>query len=566
MSRKRRGAEAAFAVCDELPALVVSGAALFIADRSYHSIYGKGRKLVISKASVLDCLRLANQDFKRAVDAFAAEWMREAVGRLQRCREQELLDRKTGACRFLATWCDVGLPWLAKMLAETTVKVLKLDLQGEGACTSLGTDASTFISLLMSRCQLKACGMCKCKGANQCHLAVYESEGTKRALFARRSCVLDSCVAVGPLCTKADKGSALLASAMLRKRGTLLPRSKMDFLHGVGTHTYTHRELNAFGDVLPVCKHPALPGASVQERLRITHKELAECKADVERRRVAKERRVQALRDMVVSDALADVDAALASDAALPVDSIDALTELCAGMGTRLRKTVAANAAADVNGCDSWCVNKLLKEVAFFLQKVLERDRSLYRSYMSDDQACSSAQAYDFMSQCDLALYKDDTRFIQRTGLSRLDPCACALAMHFFDEIDGASLSTKDWHAYTAREPTMQLRAGDLSPVTFGVSLPVYTDVKLLYSAAKRRFPDKALPALPKRAVYAQPRKHTFEATQWTLSIFRALAADPDSRGMALYLVGISPQRLIDSVACSRRYTMEPDKGPRRGD
>ena len=344
---------AAFEACDELPALIVSGATLYIGDDRYYNEKQVNGPTVL-KASVLHNLRATNRDFKRAVDSFLSKWMTEAVGLLQACREAYLQDSRSHVVHFETRW-DEAVQFLGKMLFSQVLCTLRKDLVRDGNCVYLGNDACTFFSLVLGRCQMKAVGMCQCKGANLKHITSYELEDNKCALFARRECLTQSCVPVGPLQLKSESQTTQLTNTMLRMRKQRLPVcNERDFVKAIGRPSYSLLDMHKFGSVMLVKKHPSVTNGSVQERLGITPKELAECTADIARRRSAKEKRFNVIRDMIVQEAIADVDAALAGSARAPVDTIAALTELCEGMGTHMHNVVSENATANMHALDAW--------------------------------------------------------------------------------------------------------------------------------------------------------------------------------------------------------------------
>jgi hypothetical protein len=559
---KRRAVGAAFAACDELPALIVSGTVLFVSDWRYEHAKMDGVP-GLPKVAVLDCLRLTSRDFKTAVDGFVSEWMKEAVSQLQSCREAFLLDRRNYGGHFEKRW-DEAEAWLSKMINSVTIDVLRRNLKDDGKCTSFNTDVCTFFSLAMSRCQMQASGICKCKGANMKFITLYELQGRKAALFAKQDCVKMSCVSVGPLDSRWELHRNQLATTMMRMRKCSLPvHNRADFVNAVGRRDPTYdtpaeyiSSRDAFGSQMLVCKHPSVPDSSVQERLHITPKEMAECKADVKRRRQAKEQRLNALRKMVVEESLADIDAVLASRECIPVDSINELTELCEGMGTRVRHAAEENATGTGHPFDSWHVSSAVNDVEYFLDKVLAADRNMYiEEETLGDRDCSSSQAYDFVSGSDMALYDKDLKpmaIAQRPYVDG-DPKDCARALHFFDNMNASSLSVHETRNRDPLPTSWRLQSGNTSQI-FTTAWPCYEHLVLILSAAKKRFPRLSLLDIPKKACFT--RAFTYRETvsqssavrKWTMQVFAKLSADPESRGIALYMIGVGPYRLARAM------------------
>ena len=76
-----------------------------------------------------------------------------------------------------------------------------------------------------------------------------------------------------------------------------------------------------------------------------------------------------------------------------------------------------------------------------------------------------------------------------------------------------------------------------------------------MISSAQKRFPEKNIPDIPKKTLFVRAINFNGSVPQcsavrkWVLSAFEKMAGDPESRGMALNIVGISPERLVSAMA-----------------
>ncbi len=607
-SKALRASHATWDMCADLPAFIADGLFEFVVDDSYEF---KASSTVPAaykgKAGTIAAARLVCKELRAELDSRISDWMLAFHEKLVHLREKTLAlqalpanfsrnaelhgpDKIKDFDRIVALEDEASKDFenhASSFLVDDIVTTIKWDVNSTDPVTLwLGLDVCTFMCMATQRCQVhgpigkgRCRNMCVVSKFNYCvsnsNFSCINIGENRVCLYARDKCLDSVCIKPDPrFLANADNSLAMnTARNMFRSRGVYHPFPTSDVI----------RATNAWGTGDPplwlqqargvrmatvatwprkifLTRHPAVPysNSSIQQVLGITDEEARACRADAIRKSEQKTERERIMNQRIVEELVEDLDVYMESTRSIPVNSMEALAEICPGMDKSIRIAVRdmhhSRHALDIDD-----VRNALGTVSFFLGPVLEADA------MSHGEVASS-EAYDFVSQMHFGRYGvrcPGWRPIyasMKTDITNKQSkiSDSVLALRFFDALDESSLCVAKSRQRDTLPEAWMLSAGAKTIVFDAVFYASYDDYLKLHDQVSFLLTESnlsvRLPKLFPKLVHTYAttmignRKQCSEIKDWVMKAFKLLVTDPVTRCAALDIINLVPSNMAHLV------------------